>query len=177
MNKRHVKILADFEQGNVHKPGKTLIVGSRVYKEKMDRRKLYADAVGVDMLAGEGVDVVANLEEGPAPGAPYAHVECMSVLEHSRRPWLLAANLQDSMEDGATIFVAVPFMWRVHGYPSDYWRFTPAGVRELFGRIDWQRVSFSNVVLIPEDGRVEGVDLAAWQHFPRTEVYAFGVKR
>ena len=56
--------------------GRTLIVGSKVYADKEDRRGRYSDAVGVDMLSGDGVDFVVNLEE-PLPKALglFDHVE------------------------------------------------------------------------------------------------------
>jgi hypothetical protein len=33
-----------------------------VYGNKLDRRKLYRDAIGVDQFDGEGVDIVADME-------------------------------------------------------------------------------------------------------------------
>ena len=85
------------------------------------------------MQEGEGVDLVLDLEESLPEGlGTFAHVECMSVLEHSKRPWLLAANPEQLMEPGATIFVSVPFIWRFHGYPSDYFRLTPEALPVLF---------------------------------------------
>ncbi len=82
------------------KEGRTLIVGSHVYGGREDRRKLYKKAVGVDMIAGPGVDVVADLEDTGSimdlwtGDGPFDHVECRSVLEHSRRPWRLARNIE-----------------------------------------------------------------------------------
>jgi hypothetical protein len=59
----------------------------------------------------------------------FEHVDCLSVLEHSKRPWLLAANLERLMRPGATIYITVPFIFRkIHAYPDDYYRFTPAAV-------------------------------------------------
>lgn len=162
------------------KAGRTLIVGSRVYDGREDRRALYADAVGVDMLEGPGVDRVLNLEETPPAGlGKFAHVECWSVLEHSRRPWKLATNLQRLMEPGATLHVTVPFVWRVHGYPNDYWRFTRNGVMELFDAIDWVKVCFAHIKLkgnniVPEAGHKAG---GGYPYMARTEVLAFGVRR
>lgn len=159
------------------KPGLALVVGSRLYAGRPDRRKLYAEAVGVDMQAGEGVNAVFNLEEGVAPGGPFSHADCISVLEHSRRPWLLAANLERSLEVGGTLFVTVPFAWRVHAYPSDYWRFTASGLRALFSGVAWQRIEYANAKAIAEDGKIEGAEIDGWKYLPRTEVYGFGVRR
>ena len=117
------------------KPGRTLIVGSRVYEGREDRRPLFADAIGVDMLAGPGVDRVLNLEDPlPSDLGQFDHVECISVLEHSKRPWKLAANLTRLMSMGATIYLAAPFIWRVHNFPNDYFRYTRYGLCYLLER-------------------------------------------
>lgn len=168
---------AQFEREHVRpKVGRTLIVGSRVYKDKEDRRARYADAVGVDMLEGEGVDLVLDLEEDlPDDLGLFDHVECMSVLEHSRRPWLLAANIERLMAPGATIFVTVPFAWRLHGYPSDYWRMTPEAVKSIFPAVQWERVMLAGVDLY--DGpKIESVKVDGHPYFARTDIVGFGVK-
>lgn len=157
--------------------GRTLIVGSHIYVGKEDRRGRYADVLGVDMIEGPGVDRVLDLEgDLPADLGRFAHVECMSVLEHSRRPWLLAANVERLMEPGGTLFVAVPFVWRVHGYPDDYWRFTASGVRELFPNIEWQRIEYAHQALTDGD-HVPCVKLKEWPYHMRSEVCGFGTRR
>lgn len=121
--------------------GRTLIVGSHVYEGREDDRARYKHAVGVDMIPGPGVDVVHDMEEPlPAGLGTFAHAECFSVLEHSRRPWLLAANIERLLESGGTLWVTVPWMWRRHGYPSDYFRFTTEGIKAIFPGIQWHWV-------------------------------------
>lgn len=160
------------------RPGRTLIVGSKIYGERPDRRALYKDAIGIDMEDGEGVDVVADLEYPPSAALGwFDHVECFSVLEHSKRPWQLAANLNRLMVHGATIHVTVPFIWRVHAYPSDYWRFTANGLRELFPHVEWKKICYAHVRLtqktnIPTVGGGHGE-----AYFLRTEVCGFGAKK
>lgn len=163
-------MLLDFLRLVEPKAGRTLIVGSKLYNGKDDRRKCYADALGVDMSAGEGVDLVADLETENV--GTFAHIECMSVLEHCKRPWLMAANLERMME--GTIFVAVPFIWRVHGYPDDYWRFTVAGVKSLFPSVTWTHEAYDHRHLCKAED-VPAVRAGEdWPHFARTEVYVFG---
>jgi hypothetical protein len=162
-----------FERLITPKPGRTLIVGSRVYGAKEDRRKRYAHVLGVDMQAGVGVDVVADLEIAALDGA-WHHIECMSVLEHCKRPWLMAANLEKMLEAAGTIFIAAPFVWKVHGYPDDYWRFTISGVKSLFTAIEWTQEAYSHRHLC------RGEDIPAaragedWPHMAVTEVCLFG---
>lgn len=160
--------------------GRTLIVGSKIHEgtEKADRRKRYADALGVDMEDGSGVDFVRDLE-APWPSAEYqlgmfAHVECTSVLEHSRRPWLLCANLERCMQDGATILVMVPWVWRIHNYPGDYYRFTPAAIASLLPSIIWERQSY-----IVENRLVDEVPKTLYRgirYLARSELIMFGRK-
>lgn len=160
------------------KQGRTLIVGSHVYATREDRRKLYKDVVGADMIAGPGVDWVCNLEE-PFPLDVYGrfdHVECRSVLEHSRRPWLLARNIELLMSPGATLDLTVPFVWRVHAYPSDYWRFTVEAVRELFPSIEWKGLMYASQETLWKSGKMPKHVVDKTVYFPRTEVLGFGVK-
>jgi hypothetical protein len=160
------------------KPGRTLIVGSYITEGKADRRLLHADACGVDMRDGPGVDDVVNLEIFPFRMVLglFDHVECLSVLEHSRRPWLLAANIERLMLPASTLHLSVPFVWRVHSHPSDYWRMTTDAVRELFPLIEWQTLLYGDIALH------EGVKSPAMRddkgnlYVSRSEVFGFGVR-
>ena len=33
---------------------------------------------------------------------------------------------------GGSLFIAVPFVWRFHGYPNDYFRYTHNGIKKLY---------------------------------------------
>jgi hypothetical protein len=166
-------LLPEFEAKFTPQQGRTLIVGSRVYGNKEDRRKRYPQAVGVDMQEGEGVDIVADLESDFLEGQ-FAHIECMSVLEHSRRPWLMAANLERMLEPGGTILIAAPFVWRVHGYPDDYWRFTVNGVKSLFNAIEWQHTGYAHRHLTDAESIPWARSGDDWPCMARTEVLLFG---
>lgn len=172
-------LLAEFERKYRRPtPGRTLIAGSCVYGGKQDRRALYADAVGVDLQDGPGVDVVYDLELDTHNilEPTFSHIECRSVLEHAKRPWRLAATLERLLLPGGTIDITVPFCWRLHSYPSDYWRFTADAVREIFPSIEWRALAYASGKLskrfrVPKH-TVDGVP-----YFPRTEVFGFGVKK
>jgi len=159
------------------KPGRTLIVGSRVYEGREDRRPLFADAIGVDMLAGPGVDRVLNLEDSlPSDLGQFDHVECISVLEHSKRPWKLAANLTRLMSMGATIYLSAPFIWRVHNFPNDYFRYTRDGIRALFPGIVWQQLAYAHEKLSFSDRASVLEKGVGHPYMARTEVLGWGVR-
>jgi len=173
-----------FESAHVRpKPGRTLVVGSQIYRKREDRRQRYPDVIGVDLQEGQTVDWVMDLEEPLYPDlGTFDHVDCLSVLEHSRRPWLLAENLQRLMNPGATIFLTAPFVWRLHAYPDDFFRFTPAGVEALFPAISWEALRLCHWAIEPEEAekipsekRLGEGGLTPW--FPRTETMGFGVRK
>lgn len=170
-----VSFLAEFERQFVRpKEGRTLIVGSQVYGGKEDRRLRYADVVGLDMLDGPGVDLVLDLEE-PLPDGigQFDHIECMSVLEHSRRPWLLAANLERLLADGGTIYVTTPWIWKYHPYDHDYYRFSRDAFRALFENIEWEHLQYAAECLRTDD-RTARVVVNNHPYMSRTETVGFG---
>lgn len=159
------------------KSGRTLIVGSYITKDKGDRRALYADSVGVDMRPGPGVDLVADMEEQVDIGT-FAHVECMSVLEHSRRPWLLASTIERVLEPGGTLYVSVPFNWREHSYPDDYFRMSMSAVRSLFPSIKWDVLAYSTHGGMCESARgIPHAIVGGYRYYARSVTCGFGVRR
>jgi hypothetical protein len=53
----------------------------------------------------------------------------------------MAENITELLEKDGRVFISVPFAWQVHAYPSDYWRFTPEGVKVLFHDLDFDLYS------------------------------------
>lgn len=169
-----------FERETVrHRKGRTLIAGSQVTHGKKDRRKLYPKAIGIDQIDMNGVDRIMNLEEEiPSELIGYfAACDCLSVLEHSRRPWLLAANIERMLMKGGTLFISVPWHWRRHDYPGDFWRISADGLRVIFPSIEWKRIAYAANQLLPEDcKKIESVHIDGHSYIARTETVGFGVK-
>lgn len=130
--------------------GPVLEVGSKEYGSTSTFREFYAgnEYVGVDMAEGPGVDVVVDLTTGfaPLPESHFALAICCSVLEHVRKPWLFAANLTRVLRPGGRLYMSVPWVWRYHAYPDDYFRFSQQGVRALFEGLEWSNVAYSSNV-------------------------------
>ncbi len=128
-----------------------LEVGSRDYGNSPNYRELLAirDYVGIDLGPGERVDVVLDLTwdadavDEALNGERFNTVICQSVLEHCANPFQMCANIDRLLRPSGILFISVPFAWRIHGYPSDYWRFTPDGVKVLFPRVEFIRGALS----------------------------------
>jgi hypothetical protein len=137
------RALNEWMRQTLRPKGRALVVGSKVYHTKPDRRALYEEAFGVDMEDGPGVDLVHDLERAlPRKLGPFRHLDCVSVLEHVRNPFKFCANVEKALDPGASVLISVPWVWRFHGYPNDYWRFTPSAIRVLFPSVEWVAEAF-----------------------------------
>lgn len=136
--------------------GRILEVGSKDYGSTSSFRDFYKDAaeyVGVDMEAGKGVDIVWDYTKDPEGDASpaVAHGEfdlaiCCSVLEHVDVPWVFARALTTEIKIGGKLYMSVPWVWRFHAYPDDYWRFSWRGIEKLFPYFTWEHAMFSTTV-------------------------------
>lgn len=139
--------------------GPIIEIGARHYADQSsnDFRALSNGApyLGVDMSAGDNVDQVVDFTQpmsaiDAALGAKrFSTVLCFSVMEHVSDVFTFARNLSGVTAPGGVLFLSVPFTWRFHGYPSDYWRFTPKAIDVLFPDFEFDRASgmiSSNVV-------------------------------
>jgi SAM-dependent methyltransferase len=127
--------------------GPVLEVGSRDYGNTSSFRDFYrqSEYVGVDLSAGKGVDVVADLTGGIGSLTPnyFALAICCSVLEHVHKPWLMAENISRLIRPGGRLYISVPWVWRYHPYPDDYFRYSFRGVKSLFDQFYWDRAYYS----------------------------------
>jgi len=127
--------------------GPILEVGSKDYGSTSSYRDFYAgtEYVGIDMEAGKNVDLVVDLTRGVGELKKdyFALGICCSVLEHVRKPWIFAEHLASVIRPGGALYMSVPWVWRYHPYPDDYFRFSWCGVMELFPAFEWTKIFYS----------------------------------
>ena len=151
-----------------------LEVGSRDYGNTPDLRALFPTAtyLGVDLSEGKGVDLVLDLAgdfsrvDAALAGARFNTVICFSVLEHVANPFKMSENISALLRSGGQLFLSVPFSWKIHGYPSDYWRFTADGVRLLFPQIQFDPARSCMSTSVPEQIRPIDEFMYRWQMSP-----------
>ena len=95
--------------------------------ELINLRQLFPgkDYIGVDFRAGPGVDCVADVEALPQATGSVGTVIAFSTFEHVRRFWVGFEEVRRVLRPDGVFLVSCPFYFHQHGYPSDYWRFTP----------------------------------------------------
>ncbi len=130
--------------------GPILEVGSRDYGNTASFRDFYPqnEYLGVDLSEGKNVDVVLDMTKGTGtlPTNHYGLAICCSVLEHVKRPWVMAENITNLIRPDGWLYVSVPWVWRFHAYPDDYFRFSYRGLKELFPDYEWQQMYYSTYI-------------------------------
>ncbi len=95
--------------------------------------KLY---VGADMREGKGVDVILNLHEIDLPSESVGTVLSVETFEHVEYPRKAVGEIHRILRPGGIFIISSAMAFRIHEYPSDYWRFTPEGLRSLLQPFD-----------------------------------------
>jgi SAM-dependent methyltransferase len=103
-----------------------------------DLRPLFAGRpfLGTDFRAGPGVDRVEDLRALTFADGEVGTAICLETLEHCEDPIAAGRELARVVADGGACLASAPMLLGIHGYPSDYFRYTPAGLRCLLGGFD-----------------------------------------
>jgi hypothetical protein len=103
-----------------------------------DLRALFAgrEFVGTDIRSGPGVDRVEDLRALTLPQSSVGTAVCLDTLEHCADPAAACRELHRVVADRGLCVVCSVMFFPVHGYPEDYWRFTPEGLRVLLAPFD-----------------------------------------
>ena len=102
-------------------------------RDNIDMRPLFPGKrfIGFDFRGGAGVDVVADLERIGLADASLGTILCLDTLEHVEDPRAAVSELSRVLAPGGLLIMTSVFEFPIHGYPNDYWRFTPEGFRSL----------------------------------------------
>ena len=123
--------------------------GDSPYKNWLSQ--FVSDYVAVDWpksIHGGAPDVSADLNESlPIDSGVADTVMSISVLEHLHNPGSMLCEANRILKPGGSLILQVPWQWRLHEEPHDYFRYTPFGLRLLLGS-----AGFENVEIKPQAG-------------------------
>lgn len=116
-----------------------------------DLRPLFAGQryIGCDMRAGPGVDRVEDLAELTLPDESAQTIICVDTLEHVFEARRAVAEMLRVLAPGGTILLAAPLDFRIHDYPSDYWRLTPSCLERLLSPVEATLVGWQGCDAFP----------------------------
>jgi SAM-dependent methyltransferase len=138
--------------------------------QDIDLRRFFAGRAftGTDFREGPGVDRVEDLRALSFADGEVGTALCFDTLEHCEDPPMACRELTRVVGDGGVCVISSVMLFGIHGYPNDYFRFTPESFRSMLGGFDDVRVVGVGDPGIPREvfgvgvkGRsLDGVDLA-----------------
>ena len=106
----------------------------------------YAESyVGVD-IGNPAADLEGSVEALPVDDASFDLVLCTQVLEHVADPGQAIGELHRVTAAGGRVLASTHGVQVYHPAPTDYWRWTHAGLEEMFRRSgDWRSLTVAPV--------------------------------
>lgn len=104
--------------------------GSGTYRPLVD--SLGWEYLGLDIVAGPGVDIVATHPyEYPFDDETFDVVISGSTMEHVQALWLWVPELYRILKEGGHLAICTVTRWELHRNPLDCWRILPDGMAYL----------------------------------------------
>jgi hypothetical protein len=127
---------------------------------------------GCDMQPGDGVDVVADIHNPPEDWrGRFTGILCSEVLEHVARPWVALPKIREMMQPDGWLIVTTLTSFPIHGFPDDYYRYTPSGLKLLLEDAGFRNVETVNEGAIKMDFDDHGSGLTP----VKLPIHVFGV--
>lgn len=82
----------------------------------------------------------------PIDDNSYATCLCLNTLEHIYDARFVVDEIYRVLAPGGTVHITVPFIFRIHGHPDDYFRGTPSWWRETLTRAGFSKTELQPLV-------------------------------
>lgn len=123
--------------------------------------------VGCDMRSGPGVDRVEDLAQLTLPDDVAETIICVDTLEHVFEVRRAVDELLRVLAPGGVILLAAPMDFRIHDFPSDYWRLTPSCLSRLLAPLEATIVGWQGVESHPHTVLAVGCKSPVPERFAR----------
>ncbi len=98
--------------------------------------RLSGRILNVDFYLYKNVDIIADVHYLPFKSNSVGGVISVAMLEHVENPKSVVDEMHRILKPGGHIYSIVPFIFGYHSAPSDYYRWTKEGIRNLFCSFD-----------------------------------------
>lgn len=126
-----VRNLRLYEWMNAQAPGKVVLnlgSGSGTFDHYLSPQ---IKTIKLDIKPWPQVEVISDAHRLPFAAGSIDIIYSIAVLEHVRKPWIVAEEIYRVLRPGGYIVVELPFLNVIHD-EHDYFRFTDKGIRSLF---------------------------------------------
>jgi SAM-dependent methyltransferase len=112
------------EIGSLYQPG---------YEALSDLRHYFRgqEYIGCDIRHGLGVDRIEDAHALSFADRSIKTILLLEILEHLPYPNKAIEEAWRVLDYDGVLVLSVPFNFRLHGFPTDYWRFTASGIHVL----------------------------------------------
>ena len=119
-----------------HVTGNVLVLGAGMtdYREVFLNAKSVVNS-DVDQF-GSHIDMRLDAHALPLESDQYDYVVAIEVFEHLHDPKQACSEIYRVLKKGGVFLMTVPFIFRIHGDPLDYTRFTQYGLATLLSRFE-----------------------------------------
>jgi SAM-dependent methyltransferase len=108
--------------------------------------RLHSRLINLDLVAGPTVDVRASAERLPFADEVFDLVVSQEVLEHVRDPFRAMKEMRRVLKKDGILYCQVPFIIGYHPGPTDFWRFTREGIRQLVEQANFECLEITMAV-------------------------------
>lgn len=106
---------------------------------------LVKEYIGLDMREGPGVDVVADAKSMPFPDNDFDIIISTDCFEHVDWPRDITHEIYRVTKPGGVFYLTTVFDFEIHGYPNDYWRFTPECIKLLLEDAGYEVLMYEGI--------------------------------
>lgn len=110
------------------KPYQALFAAQVTEHVGVDYEETFADSA---YAKASKADFIYSGDRLPFGDEEFDTVLSTQVLEHTPKPWALFAEMGRVLRPGGTLIVTIPFSYRVHSEPFDFYRFTRYALQRL----------------------------------------------
>lgn len=94
--------------------------------------RFFPNRIGIDLLLGNGVDIVADAHHLPIKSSAFSMVLTTEMLEHTHDPQAVVNEIERILKPGGKVILTTRFLFPIHEAPYDFFRFTKYGLKHLF---------------------------------------------
>lgn len=143
LNQKLDSFFSSFSADIVVDMGGTNAEGIKYYRFPKEN---FAKWITVNISEEAKPDVLGSIYETGLPDNCADVVVCTEVFEHLEHPLLAMKEILRILKSGGTFIGSTPFLFKIHGDPDDYFRYTESAIRKVF------LSSFSTVEVYPMGG-------------------------